>query len=362
VLGALTAAVAAADTLPRPRSYVSDFANVLNDGTRRSLEAQLEALDRQTSIQVACVTVKGLDGQSIERFATRLFNAWGIGTARRNNGVLVLVAPRDRQMRIEVGTGLEHVLTDDLSARVIQTYFVPEFRSGRFDRGIEAGVARVIEIVRQKPQPRPPADVPVERAVTPAASTTGAARPTTRVLPWPLGEGFGVFRAVPRPVQILLLVIGLTFGATQLGTGLRLREFVKALTGVLVGAVALAAWWFPFSGWAIAGWLLLGGWTWLVFSAASDPPPARPKPEPEPEPAEAADTPASSQAEADEPQLFRSFTEKSSLAGNHDDDDRPRRRRRDRDWSGGWGGGSSSGGGGGFGGGSSSGGGASGKW
>jgi uncharacterized membrane protein YgcG len=356
VIGVLTAAVAAADALPKPRGYVSDFANVLNDGTRRSLESQLEALDRQTSIQLACVTVNGLDGQSIERFATRLFNAWGIGTARRNNGVLVLVAPRDRQMRIEVGAGLERVLTDELAAGLIQTHFVPAFRLGQFDRGIEVGVARIVEILRQEPHPRPLADVPVERTVTPSASATGAATTTTRVLPWPIATGLGLLRAVPQPVQILLLVIGLSVGASKLGTGLRLREIARALTGVLVGVVALAAWWFPFSGWGMPGWLLLGAWTWLVFSAAKDPP--RPRPKREPEPAKAVDTAESAQPNADEPWFLRRYTQESSFLD--DEDDRPRR-RRDRDRFGGFGGGRSSDGGG-FGGGSSSGGGASGRW
>jgi uncharacterized protein len=350
----MSAAVAAADTLPKPRGYVSDFANVLNAGTRRSLEAQLEALDRQTSIQLACVTVKDLDGQSIERFATRLFNTWGIGTARRNNGVLVLVAPRDRQMRIEVGTGLERVLTDELAASLIQAHFVPAFRRGQFDRGIEVGVARVIEIVRQEPKAQPLAEVPVERAVAPAAPATKTALAKPGVLSLVIGSALDLLRVVPRPVQILLLVIGLTVGATLLGSGLRLREWAKALTGVVVGGVALAAWWFPFSGWPLAGWLPLGFWTWAAFSAAKDPPPPRPKPEPETE----SNTPASTEPDPDEPWFLRRYTRPDPFLG--DDDDRPR--RRDRDRFGGFGGGSSSGGGGFGGGGSSSGGGASGRW
>jgi uncharacterized membrane protein YgcG len=159
---------------------------------------------------------------------------------------------------------------------------------------------------------------------------------------------------MPRPIQILLLVIGLTFGAARLGTGLRTREFAKALTGGVVGIVALAAWWFPFSGLAIAGWLVLGFWTWATFSAAHDPPEV---PIPEPQPAKADDAPAAPQPEADEPRLFRSVNEKSALAGDHDVD-RPRP-RRERTTFGGFGGRSS---GGGSGGGRSSGGGASGGW
>jgi uncharacterized membrane protein YgcG len=171
-----------------------------------------------------------------------------------------------------------------------------------------------------------------------------------------VGSALGLLRIVPRPVQILLLVIGLTVGATQLGSGLRLREWAKALTGVVVCGVALAAWWFPFSGWPLAGWLLLGFWTWAAFSAAKDPPP----PKPEREPGAANDTAASSDPDPDEPWFLRRYTRPDPFLGD-DDDDRPRR-RRDRDWFGGSGGGRSSGGDGGFGGGSSSGGGASGRW
>ncbi len=135
--------------LPKPSGRVNDYAGVLDPAERRALEDEIAALDRATSAEVAVVTVASLDGLAVEEYAERLFNAWGIGKAARDNGVLVLVATTDREMRIEVGYGLEGVLPDGLAGAVIRETFLPEFRDGRVREGLLAGTRRVIGIVRR---------------------------------------------------------------------------------------------------------------------------------------------------------------------------------------------------------------------
>ena len=345
-----------AQTYPTPTGYVSDYAGVLSTPSRTALAARLATVDRHRGIQIAVVTVKSLDGQTVERYATGLFNTWGVGRAGTNTGVLVLVAPRDRQMRIEVGKGLERVLTNDIAAGLVDEYFLPAFREKRVQHGIEVGVDRIIAILQAGPARSPAVEMPVERPAVPLARAAAPPRST------PIGDVLGVLRAMPQPFQLLLLVIGLTIGAERIGKGFREHAVLVPL-GLLICAAVFAAWSFPLSGWGIPGWLLLGGWTWLVFSAAWKPPPAV---VPAPAAETTAPSPISESSAAstatpdDQPELFRNFTRGDSFG--HDDDDqfwRSRRRDRDRDDSDRSGG---SGGFGGFGGGSSSGGGASGKW
>jgi uncharacterized protein len=135
--------------LPKPTARVNDYAGVLDPAERDALEAEIRALDRDTSAEVALVTVASLGGLSVEDYAERLFNTWGIGKAAADNGVLVLVSSGDRQMRIEVGYGLEGVLPDGLAGAVIRETFLPEFRDGRLREGILDGTRRVIAIVRR---------------------------------------------------------------------------------------------------------------------------------------------------------------------------------------------------------------------
>ena len=95
-----------------PTGYVNDFAEILSTETRASLEELLSSTDASTSAQVAVVTIKSLDGDTIENYAEKLFQEWGIGQKGKDNGVLLLVAVDDRKVRIEVGYGLEGALTD----------------------------------------------------------------------------------------------------------------------------------------------------------------------------------------------------------------------------------------------------------
>src|SRR5205814_7168110 len=107
---------------PKPSSYVSDFAGVIDAQTRQQLESVLAELEQKTSAEVAVVTVRGLEGRDIEGYANDLFTAWGIGKKGKDNGVLFLISPQDRKMRIEVGYGLEGILPDGAVGRIRDTY------------------------------------------------------------------------------------------------------------------------------------------------------------------------------------------------------------------------------------------------
>jgi uncharacterized protein len=136
---------------PRPDGYVNDFAAVLTDDDEAYLENYLRALEAATSAEVAIVTVTSMDGMTIEEYAHRLFAEWGIGKEQVDNGVLLLVAPNDRAVRIEVGYGVEAILPDGLAGEIIRTDMVPEFNAGNLRRGIGRGVDRIARILRRDP-------------------------------------------------------------------------------------------------------------------------------------------------------------------------------------------------------------------
>src|SRR5262249_16450191 len=91
-----------------------------------------------------------LDGLTVEQYALQMFNQWGVGKKGVDNGVLVLVAPSDRKIRIEVGYGLEPILPDGLAGAIIRTQFLPRFRQNNYTAGIRDGVARLVTIVRAR--------------------------------------------------------------------------------------------------------------------------------------------------------------------------------------------------------------------
>jgi uncharacterized protein len=135
--------------LPRPAGYVNDFAAVVADADEAYLENFLQTLERETSAEVAVATVGSLEGMTIEEYASRLFAEWGIGKRQHDNGVLLLVAPHDRTVRIEVGYGLEAILPDGLAGEIIRTEIIPEFSAGNFPRGIGRGLNQIAQIVRR---------------------------------------------------------------------------------------------------------------------------------------------------------------------------------------------------------------------
>lgn len=135
--------------LPKPAGYVNDFAQLLDAPTRAALEQRLKEVESKTSSEIAVATVTSLDGMSVEEYADRLFMDWGVGQEKTDNGVLILVAPNERQMRIEVGYGLEGVLPDGLAGEVRDAQFLPRFRDDDYAGGIRDGVGRIADIVER---------------------------------------------------------------------------------------------------------------------------------------------------------------------------------------------------------------------
>ncbi len=137
-----------AQDLPTPVGYVNDFANVLSPETKQTLEQQLTQLEKDSSIEIAVVTIKSLEGEDLNDYASRLFEDWGIGKKDKDSGVLFLIAVDERQMRIEPGYGLEPLLTDAKTGRILDAYIVPAFKDGDYSKGISEGVAAIIKVVQ----------------------------------------------------------------------------------------------------------------------------------------------------------------------------------------------------------------------
>jgi uncharacterized protein len=130
----------AAPNFPQLTGQIVDNANLLSAEDRAAIDAELKALEQKSSDQLVVVTVPSLDGYEIEDYGYQLGRQWGIGQEGKNNGVLLIVAPNERKVRIEVGRGLEPIVTDLMSKIIIENAILPEFRRGNFSGGIRAGV------------------------------------------------------------------------------------------------------------------------------------------------------------------------------------------------------------------------------
>jgi len=123
---------------------VMDTADIIPAEVEAELTAKLEALEAQSKRQLVVTTVSDLNGYDISDYGYKLGRAWGLGDAERNDGALLIVAPNDRKVRIEVGYGLEGYLTDALSSIIIQSEILPAFRDGDMPAGIVAGTDAII--------------------------------------------------------------------------------------------------------------------------------------------------------------------------------------------------------------------------
>ena len=150
VAGAWIAPAPAAD-VPYLSGRVVDNAEILSAATRDRVTAALKAHEQATGNQIAVLTVPSIGGESIEEYASRVFAAWQLGQKGKDNGVLVVIVPQDRKMRIEVGYGLEGTLTDVASSRIVRNLMTPQFKTGNYDQGTADGVAAVIAQLEGKP-------------------------------------------------------------------------------------------------------------------------------------------------------------------------------------------------------------------
>jgi uncharacterized protein len=140
-----------AASLPSLTGRIVDAAEIIDAGSKPEIERKLEDLESKSGIQLVVATIKSLEGQDIESYANQLFRTWKLGEKTKNNGVLLLVAPSERKVRIEVGYGLEGTLTDALSNVIITNGLVPRFKSGDFTGGISRGVDDIIAVLTTDP-------------------------------------------------------------------------------------------------------------------------------------------------------------------------------------------------------------------
>lgn len=142
----------AAQNFPKLTGRVVDTAGLLSAGDQAALSQKLVALEQATSRQLVVATVPDLQGYPIEDYGYQLGRAWGIGQKGANNGVILLVSKNDRKVRIEVGYGLEPILTDALSSDIIQGRILPEFKQGDYAAGINAGVDAIAAQLQAPPE------------------------------------------------------------------------------------------------------------------------------------------------------------------------------------------------------------------
>jgi uncharacterized protein len=189
---------------------------VIDGAVETALDQRIDQLEQKTTSEIAVVTVTSLDGMEVEEYANKMFKAWGVGQAKQDNGVLVVVSPTDRAMRIEVGYGLEGVLPDGLAGQIIREDFIPRFRDGDFSGGINTGVNHVIDIV-EKHQVLTPEEV--AKLNESSQSSQGDRPPYWLIIPF-----FGLF---------------VTIGFTMVGLGLRSKTGFPILFGGLFGGMPL---------------------------------------------------------------------------------------------------------------------------
>lgn len=213
----LAAGHATAQTFPALSGRVVDEARLLSPDRERQLTERLEALEAATTDQLVVVTVNNLQGYPIEDYGYQLGREWGIGQGDNDNGVLLIVAPNERKVRIEVGYGLEPILTDALSARIIHEDILPDFRQAGFESGITKGVDAIIT------------QLTLDEAEA-LARAAEAERPRPRMV-WGVLITIGVF--------LLLGVIGAV--SASRAPGRRGRGRGDGLTPILIWAATEAA-------------------------------------------------------------------------------------------------------------------------
>jgi len=147
VVALLAIAPALAINFPALTGRVVDQANIIQPDTRVAIEQKLADLEAKSGIQLVVATVNSLEGQEVEPYANELFRKWALGEKQKNNGVLLLVAPNERRVRIEVGYGLEGTLTDALSKVIISNAMAPRFKAGNFSEGTSRGVDDIITVL-----------------------------------------------------------------------------------------------------------------------------------------------------------------------------------------------------------------------
>jgi len=159
----LAAVCAVAVEVPYLTGRVTDNAQLLSAETRQALTERLKAHEDRTTNQIAVLTISSLEGEGIEEYAVAVFNEWKLGQKGKDNGILLIVAPSERRMRIEVGYGLEGTMPDGVAGSIIRNVITPHFKKNDFNRGITEGVSAIISVLEGG---KAPEDKPVARVKT----------------------------------------------------------------------------------------------------------------------------------------------------------------------------------------------------
>ena len=156
----LPASVFAYTSPGKPAGYFNDFAKVITAGDAQLIESKLIDLNKSTGVEVAIVTIPSLGDETIDSYAVKLFQEWGIGASKdisaktgalRDGGLLILIAPNDREARIEVGYGLEGTVTDLQAGNIVNKVMIPAFRNGDYAGGINGAIDAVSGIIKADP-------------------------------------------------------------------------------------------------------------------------------------------------------------------------------------------------------------------
>lgn len=135
-------------SVPNLTSPIVDNANLISDGVEQNINNQLEDLSDSTGIQLAVLTIPTLEGEVLESYSMKVAETWELGSAEKDTGVLLLIALEERSIRIEVGYGLEGVLTDTKCGLIIRNVIAPEFRNGNYQAGIVNAVNNMVGLVK----------------------------------------------------------------------------------------------------------------------------------------------------------------------------------------------------------------------
>lgn len=212
--------------VPRFTGWVTDTTSTLDAATRRELSHKLTTLDKQKGAQIAVLMIATTDGEAIEAYATRAFQQWGLGRKTIDDGILLVVAKNDRNLRIEVGYGLEGAVPDILAGRIIREQILPYFAAGDFAQGVVAGVDSLIGLVEGEDLPPP--------------RKTGASNEAddSDDEPWAM-LGALAFMALIMPVGLPTVAIGvfagIAFGSISVGIVVALGALVLGLMARLLG-------------------------------------------------------------------------------------------------------------------------------
>jgi uncharacterized protein len=232
VAGLLALPLRAEVAVPPLQSRVTDLTGTLAPEQRAALERRLAAFEQQKGSQIAVLIVPTTRPETIEQYSIRVAEQWKLGRKGVDDGALLLVAKGDRDLRIEVGYGLEGPLPDAIVRRIVSEAIVPRFREGDFYGGIDAGVSRMISVIEGEPLPRP------KRA---AVST----------------QGVGI-EAVLGTALFLVVAVGSFLRAV----------FGRLISGVAVGGIAGVIVWLLFSSLVLAGLAAVAAFIFVLVGNA----------------------------------------------------------------------------------------------